>query len=95
MAMLANNPITIPPKALEAAAKELFHIQYGEYHGSWAGAPEWLKVTIRSEARAACLAMLKNWPESWEVPLPPSAWSRKDEQQKFHDISAELSRDGE
>jgi len=45
--------ITIPPEAIEAAAEELFHIQYGEYHGSWADAPEWLKVTVREEARAA------------------------------------------
>jgi hypothetical protein len=57
-----TDPITIPSAALEAAAEELFHIQYGEYHGSWADAPEWLKVTVRGEARAACLAMLREWP---------------------------------
>jgi hypothetical protein len=57
-----TNTNTIPPEALEAAAEELFHIQYGEYHGSWADAPEWLKVTVRGEARAACLAMLREWP---------------------------------
>jgi hypothetical protein len=60
--MITTPDITIPPEALEAAAEELFHIQYGEYHGSWADAPEWLKVTVRGEARAACLAMLRSWP---------------------------------
>ena len=54
--------ITIPPAALEAAAEDLFHMQYGDSKGSWSDAPEWLKVTIRSEARAALLAGLKAWP---------------------------------
>ncbi len=53
---------TIPPEAVEAAAEDLFHMQYGDSKGSWSDAPEWLKVTIRSEARAACLAMLRSWP---------------------------------
>jgi len=54
--------ITIPPEALEAAAESSFYEEYGDGSGTWAEAPEWLRVTIREQARAACLAMLEAWP---------------------------------
>ena len=55
--------ITIPPAALEAAAEELLRTQCGGTDGLWAHAPEWHRVLMRNEARAACLTMLKAWPE--------------------------------
>ncbi len=53
--------ITIPPEALEAAAESSFYEEYGDGSGTWEEAPEWLRVTIREQARVACLAMLKAW----------------------------------
>jgi hypothetical protein len=54
--------ITIPPEAEEAAAEALCDYQYGEAHGPWKDAPEWLRVTVRGEARAALQAGLAAWP---------------------------------
>lgn len=67
--------IIIPPEAVEAAAEDLFHMQYGDSKESWSDAPEWLKVTIRSEARAACIAMLKAWPG---MSTGPNIYGRRD-----------------
>jgi hypothetical protein len=62
--------ITIPPKALEAAAKALYnrHVEINKFASL---CPDWEELDnmdrsyrqgYRGEAYAACLAMLKAWP---------------------------------
>ena len=61
--MSSGLDITIPPEALEAAAKELCGATFkvSEY-GPWESTPQWMQDMWRSRARAACLAMLRAWP---------------------------------
>jgi hypothetical protein len=58
--------ITIPPEALDAAAKAAYldHVvrSSGGYWPDWDQLDHSVRDGYRSEARAACLAMLKNWP---------------------------------
>lgn len=59
--------ITIPPEALEAAAKDLYEA-WCRVHGVADTALPWEDIDNEerdacfAEARAACLAMLKAWP---------------------------------
>jgi hypothetical protein len=57
-----TDTITIPPEALEAAAKDMATAVYGNdlWNSGWLNKPT--KNALRKQARAACLAMLKNWP---------------------------------
>ena len=57
--------ITIPPEALEAAAEDI----YNHWQFSFTGKVPWvpggnslMQEKARDLARAACLAMLRNWP---------------------------------
>lgn len=72
--------ITIPSKALEAAAKELCEATFkvSEY-GPWESTPQWMQDMWRNRARAACLTMLKAWPGvgSIRVDQPIGEWCEK------------------
>lgn len=50
--------ISIPPEALEAAARA--HAKMNEGHDEW-----WFLHV--DKVRAACLAMLKHWPGMWHI----------------------------
>ena len=57
--------ITIPPEALEGAAEDI----YNHWQFSFTGKVPWvpggnslMQEKARDLARAACLAMLRNWP---------------------------------
>ncbi len=50
----------IPPEALEAAAKRICAVRFGDWF--WAMAHESQREDMRSEARAAIAAMLAAWP---------------------------------
>jgi hypothetical protein len=53
--------ITIPPEALEAAARAIWaSCQSGTL--AWEDLPSSTRKVIKEEARAACLAMLAAWP---------------------------------
>jgi hypothetical protein len=55
--------ITIPPEAIEAAAIDLHRLVYDDPDSfSWAETDEGTRTHFRNIARAACRAMLKNWP---------------------------------
>ena len=55
--------ITIPPEAIEAAAKDLRCSMQGIVSAvEWDALSEQAKDFWRFRARAACLAMLKAWP---------------------------------
>jgi hypothetical protein len=55
-----DNAITIPPKAEEAVAVELYYAAHGNSI-TWEDAPSWVRDNFRRKARPACLAMLENW----------------------------------
>jgi hypothetical protein len=59
--------ITIPPEALEAAAIELYRSATHSPQGfSWATVHPRVRERWRKNARAACLAMLREWPgQKW------------------------------
>lgn len=59
-----TNDITIPPEALEAAARA--HAKMNEGHDEW-----WFLHVDKT--RAACLAMLKAWPGSYSLAENDSA----------------------
>jgi hypothetical protein len=56
-----TDTITIPPEALEAAAVDLYYDAHGNSI-TWEDAPAWVRDDFRRKARAACLAMLREWP---------------------------------
>lgn len=63
--------ITIPPAALEAAARAAYETPVPGCSGagfpSWENAEEYVKDYHRSEAHAAALALLENWPGMREM----------------------------
>ncbi len=62
--------ITIPSEALEAAAKELLeqflflYIKRNRDPFEWDELSDEAKEDLRDKARAACLAMLRAWPDA-------------------------------
>ena len=77
--------ITISPEALEAAARELYEQERGALFvgrtlPSWEDASLPTKRRLHNAARAACLAMLKNW-EGMEV-----GWVGKNNELNFNII---------
>ena len=52
--------ITIPPEAVEAAARA--HLAASAPHLTFDELPDWQKAIEIDAAQAACLAMLKAWP---------------------------------
>ena len=65
-----NDHIAIPPEALEAAARamreEVKRSLKVEDQTAFDNLPLVMQEDYRREARAACLAMLKNWPGKLE-----------------------------
>ena len=57
----------IPPEALEAAAKRICAVRFGDWF--WAMAHESQREDMRSEARAAIAAMLAAWPNTGEFTI--------------------------
>ena len=64
--------ITIPPEALEAAAKALAD----EYYGDEISAAEKFWPEFKTQASIACLAMLAHWPGKHVGPSPADARRR-------------------
>lgn len=66
---MTAHDITIPPEALEASAKAIWATcQSGTL--AWEDLPSSTQRSITEEARAACLAMLRNWPGMTERFFP-------------------------
>ncbi len=64
--------IIIPPEALEKAARKLAAIKMGLFNDG-ERLPDDLWMQCMPEARAACLAMLKNWQGSYSLAENDSA----------------------
>lgn len=69
-----SDPITIPPEALEAAARGVYEAERPDIETlSWENIGEWRREDFRKIARATCLAMLEAWPGNYSLAENDSA----------------------